>query len=65
MREKSLDTPFAEDSAEIAPEELREFLEADLSGARIDPKFKEELRQALWEYVRSRANRTDIGGNGG
>jgi len=64
MREKSLDAHSGENSTEITPEELREFLEADLSGASVDPKFKEELRQALWDFVRSRADRVDIGGNG-
>ncbi|MBW2694373.1 MAG: hypothetical protein JRE57_17380, partial [Deltaproteobacteria bacterium] len=51
MREKPRDSQPSENSTEIATDELREFLEADLSGARVDPKFKEELRQTLWDFV--------------
>jgi hypothetical protein len=64
MRDKRGDSGLAENSREIAMDELREFLEADLFGAPADPKFKEELRQTLWDYLQSRADRVDIGGNG-
>jgi hypothetical protein len=64
MREKPRDSQSAEAAVEITPDELREFLEADLSGARVDPKFKEELRQTLWDFVRSRTDRVDVGDNG-
>jgi hypothetical protein len=65
MKEKLRDPQLGENSAEIATDELREFLEADLSGARIDPKFKEELRQALWDLVQSRTHRAgaDVDGS--
>ena len=61
MRDKRGDSEFAENSREITMDELREFLEADLLGATADPKFKEELRQTLWDFLQ---NRTDRGDNG-
>ena len=64
MRGKPRDAQFAEDPGEITADELREFLAADLSGAAVDPKFKEELRQRLWDFVRSRTDRFDVGGGG-
>jgi hypothetical protein len=64
MREKPRDSQPSENATEIATDELREFLEADLSGARVDPKFKEELRQTLWDFVQGRTDRGDVGGNG-
>jgi len=51
------DAQLGENSAEIEADELREFLAADLYAAQIDPKFKEELRQALWDFVRGRTDR--------
>ena len=63
MREKPRDSQPSENSTEIATEELREFLEADLSGARVDPKFKEELRQTLWDFVQGRTDRVDVDGS--
>jgi hypothetical protein len=65
MRERPRDAQPTQVSAEIALDELREFLEADLSGARVDPKFKEELRQMLWDFVRNRAERVDGSRRGG
>ena len=59
MRGKRGDSAFAENSGEIAADELREFLEADRFGATVDPKFKEELRQALWEFLQSRTGRVE------
>jgi hypothetical protein len=63
VREKPRDSQPSESSAEIAKDELREFLEADLSGARVDPKFKEELRQTLWDFVQGRTDRVDVDGS--
>ncbi len=63
MREKLRDSQLGENSTQIAADELREFLEADLSGARVDPKFKEELRQALWDFVQGRTDRADVDGS--
>ncbi len=39
---------------EATMEELREFLEGDVLEVPADPKFKERLRQHLWEMVRLR-----------
>ena len=63
MREKPRDSQPSENSTEIAMDELREFLEADLSGARVDPKFKEELRQTLWDFFQGRTDRVDVDGS--
>ena len=65
MSDKRGESEFAENSAEIAMDELREFLEADRVGAIADPKFKEELRQTLWKLLRSRKDRVATGGEGG
>jgi hypothetical protein len=64
MRDKRADSEFTENVREIAMDELREFLEADLLGAPADPKFKEELRQTLWDFLQNRTDRVDIGDNG-
>ena len=64
MRDKRGDSESAENIREIAMDELREFLEADLFGATADPKFKEELRQTLWDFLQRRTDRVEIGGNG-
>lgn len=42
---------------DVSPEELREFLEADLMDVPVDPEFKERLRQRLWDLVQQRARR--------
>ncbi len=44
-----LDDPMGFD-----PDELREFLSADIMEDPADPAFKEQLRQLLWELVRER-----------
>jgi len=62
MREKPQGPQPSEDSSEITTEELREFLEGDLTGATIDPRFKEELRRTLWDFIQSRNDR--VGGDG-
>jgi hypothetical protein len=36
------------------PDELREFLAADLVDVPIDPAFKRRLRSRLWNIVRLR-----------
>ena len=46
-----------EAAMEVSPEELREFLEADLLGAQPDPIFKEALRRKLWAMVRQKYGR--------
>jgi hypothetical protein len=61
MRDKRGDSELAENFREITVDELREFLEADLFGATADPKFKEELRQTLWDFLQSRAGGADNG----
>lgn len=43
-----------EAAAEVSPEELREFLEADLLGVQADPVFKEALRRKLWALVQDK-----------
>jgi hypothetical protein len=43
---------------EIDPEELREFLAADLLEVKADPVFKEKLRQKLWRIVSMRRTPT-------
>ena len=49
---------FEESAMEINPDELREFLEADLVGVRADPEFKESLRRKLWTLVRTKYGRS-------
>lgn len=38
-------------------DELREFLDADVTNVRADPEFKERLRSELWNAVRSAARK--------
>ena len=64
MRDRQGDSEFAQDVREITMDELREFLEADLGGATADPKFKEELRQTLWDFLQRKNNRVEIDDNG-
>jgi hypothetical protein len=45
---------FEESAMEINPDELREFLEADLLAVQADPEFKERLRERLWALVRAK-----------
>jgi hypothetical protein len=61
MSEKRGDLEFAENLREITMDELQEFLEADLFGAPADPKFKEELRQTLWDFLQSKTDPGDGG----
>ena len=46
--------PLDQEVAEVDPEELQEFLSADVLGVRADPAFKERLRHKLWRIVISR-----------
>jgi hypothetical protein len=43
-----------ESELDFHPDELREFLEADLVDVPADPEFKERLRIKLWDLVRRR-----------
>lgn len=50
------------DESEVDPEELRDFLAADLLEVKADPVFRERLKQKLWQLVYSRyaaRSRTD------
>ena len=62
MRDKRGASALPENSSEIAMDELRQFLEADLFGATADPKFKEQLRQTLWDFLQSKTDRADVDG---
>jgi hypothetical protein len=64
MRDKRGDPECAENTREIAMDELREFLEADPFGATADPNFKEELRQTLWDFLQRKIDRVEIDGKG-
>jgi len=39
---------------ECSMDELQEFLEADLVDVKVDPEFKEGLRDRLWNLVQRR-----------
>ena len=39
------------------PDELREFLAADMMDVPADPVFREELRKRLWDMIRTRYGR--------
>ena len=51
--ERPVETADWEEGLEVRPEELHEFLTADLSGVSADPEFKERLRAKLWQMVSS------------
>ena len=42
------------DLVDFDPDELREFLAADMMADSADPEFRERLRRALLELVRQR-----------
>jgi len=48
LREREVIEEIAE---EFTTEELQEFLEADRHPIKADPRFKEELRQKLWNLL--------------
>lgn len=51
--QRELDAAVAnEDELDFPIEELREFLSADLFEVPADPRFKERLRQQLWNFLR-------------
>ena len=53
--EQELQEEFAMD---FTPDELHEFLAADLMEVPADPDFKERLRNKLWSLVRERYGQT-------
>jgi hypothetical protein len=60
-RKRELQEPPVIDdiSAEFTPEELQEFLDADLLPTRADPAFKERLRRKLWQQLERRRTGSD------
>jgi hypothetical protein len=51
--------------SEATMDELREFLEGDVLDVGADPKFKEALRQKLWDLVQAKTgNSTPHGSKG-
>ena len=44
-------------SSDFDPDELREFLAADMMQLHADPDFKERLRRKLWLVVKRRYGR--------
>ena len=48
--------PF-DSSSDFDPDELREFLAADMMPLHADPDFKERLRRKLWLVVKRRYGR--------
>jgi hypothetical protein len=42
------------EAMDFSPEELQEFLAADLVEVQADPHFKERLRAKLWEVLKAR-----------
>ena len=56
---RSTDTATLEEELKARPEELYEFLTADLSGVSADPEFKERLRAKLWQMVSSGQFKTE------
>ena len=57
--EQELEEEFAMD---FSPDELHEFLAADLVEVPADPEFKERLRKKLWTAVRERFGRNASSG---
>ena len=56
---QSAETADWEEGLEARPEELHEFLTADLSGVSANPEFKERLRAKLWQMLSSRQLKTE------
>jgi len=48
---------FVEDPMDFDPDELREFLAADLMDVPVAPGFKEQLRRKLWAMLKLRYGR--------
>ena len=62
-RSQPVDGADWEEGLEVRPEELHEFLTADLSGVSADPEFKERLRAKLWEMLSSGQFKTEKRGH--
>ena len=63
MSAKRRDIKLELPSEDIAMDEIREFLEADAVDVKVDPAFKEELRDKLWDVVESKARHAKIRGS--
>ena len=61
--DRSSGREFDASICEIAIDELREFLEAELFDVKANPKFKEKLRQTIWELVESKQRRASFSAN--
>lgn len=48
-----------EDELEVRPEELHEFLTADLTGVEADPEFRKRLQEKLWRLISSGQFKTE------
>lgn len=48
---------LVEDPMDFDPDELREFLAADMMDVPVAPGFKEQLRRKLWLMVKMRYGR--------
>ena len=48
---------FIENPMDFDPDELREFLAADMMDVPVAPGFKEQLRQKLWAMMKLRYGR--------
>jgi hypothetical protein len=46
-----------EQPTEAMADELRDFLDADVTNVRANPDFKEKLRAKLWDVVCSKAQK--------
>lgn len=58
VEDAAFDADALEAAMEFDPDELREFLAADLTDVAIDPAFKHRLRSRLWNIVRFRYARS-------
>ena len=54
-----------EQLTEAMADELRDFLDADVTNVRADSDFKEKLRTKLWDVVRSNAQKGKAERDGG
>ena len=65
MNSKRGDRELEENASDVTLEELREFLEGDVIDVGADPKFKEALRNKLWDLVQSKLGRGRSSGGSG
>jgi hypothetical protein len=63
MSAKRRDPESDRTSKGIAMDEIREFLEADEVEVKVDPAFKEALRDQLWDVVESQARQAKTRGS--